>query len=75
MTEDTDYQALRKEIEDLKKRVDKLTTHIEMLAVFVIALIVLYYIFSSSGFIFILMIIALAVLSAICCWNMENKGI
>jgi hypothetical protein len=75
MTEDNDYQVLKKEIKDLRQRIDRLTTSVEMLAVFIVSLIILNYLFSSGGFIFILSIIALAILIAICCWNMENKGI
>ena len=75
MNEDNDFQTLSKEIEDLRQRLDRLTTFVEMIVVFFLALIVLNFVFSSSGFIFIFFISILVLLSAVCCWNLENKGI
>jgi hypothetical protein len=75
MSEESDFEVLTREVEDLRKQVKDQGTQLKILAVFVLAVMIVSYMISASeiGFIIIVAIIVLPI--ALCCNSLEQSGI
>lgn len=75
MTEESEFEVLREEIETLRNRVDQQGTYIGILSVFVIAVIFLMLLINSSGFVFLAVVTILVLLIALGLRRLEQRGI
>ena len=73
--EESDFEVLAREVEDLRKQVNDQGAQLKILAVFVFIVMVVSYLYTANTFGFIVIVILIIFPIALCCNSLEKRGL